>query len=168
MNKYLIEPLNKNHNRTNFSCGIPELDEYLLNHANQYKKKGLAVTYVITKVNEVDVLGYYSLSSYGANVEQLPDEIIKKLPRFPVLPATLLGRLAVSYELQGENIGQHLLLSALESSYDLSKKLGSLGVVVDAINSRAVKFYKKYGFIEFPDNKDKLFISMKTISKLLN
>jgi GNAT superfamily N-acetyltransferase len=166
MIQYNIEPLNKTHNRLNFSCGIPVLDEYLHHHANQYKKKGLAVTYIITKANEPNVLGYYSLSSYGVKLDQLPHEITKKFPRFPILPVTLLGRLAVSYEHQGLKIGQHLLISALEQCLNLSKKQGSIGTVVDAINAKAIDFYKKFGFIELPDNKNKLFISMKTISKL--
>ncbi|MDX2346174.1 MAG: GNAT family N-acetyltransferase [Legionella sp.] len=166
MTEYHIEQLNKTHDRGNFSCGIPILDEYLHHHANQYKKKGLAVTYVIIKTNEPNVLGYYSLSSYGIKLDQLPNEIMKKLPRFPVVPVTLLGRLAVSYEHQGLKIGQHLLINALEQCFDVSKKQGSIGIVVDAINAKAIRFYKKFGFIELPDNKNNLFISMKTISKL--
>jgi hypothetical protein len=39
-------------------------------------------------------------------------------------------------------------------------------VFVEAIDDEAAPFYKKYGFIELPEDKLKLFLPMKTIAKV--
>lgn len=57
-------------------------------------------------------------------------------------------------------------MDALKRSLDISNQLGSVAVIVDAKNEKAVAFYKGYGFIEFPDNNRRLFLSMGTIKKL--
>jgi hypothetical protein len=39
--------------------------------------------------------------------------------------------------------------------------------VVEAIDDAAASFYRKYGFIELPEDQHKLFLPMKTIAKSL-
>jgi len=41
------------------------------------------------------VLGFYTLSNASLQAAELAATLVKKLPRYPVLPATRLGRLAV-------------------------------------------------------------------------
>jgi GNAT superfamily N-acetyltransferase len=137
-----IEPLSGDHNRTVFSCEAAPLERYLA--------------------------GYYTLSSTNIPVDDLPPEMVKKLrlPRYPQLPATLLGRLARHSAFRGQGIGELLLLDALKRAYTLSKQIASLAVVVDAKDERAVRFYKDFGFEPFPDSPDRLFIRMDTIAKL--
>lgn len=166
MTKFQVELLDKKHQKSNFSCGIPELDNFLKEQAGQHMKKRITTTYVLTENGYSAIKGYYSLSSYGIDISKLPTNFTRKLPKYPVLPATMLGRLAVALEFQGLGIGEYLLMSALQVSYDISLKQGSVCVCVDAINQKAINFYKKYGFIQFEDNKSRLFISMKTIADL--
>lgn len=168
MTNYLIEPLGKEHNKASFSCGISELDKFLKEQASQQMRKKMSTTYVLTQNGEMEIMGYYSLAAYGINTKLLPQHITKRLPKYDQAPATLLGRLAVNNHYQGLGIGEYLLVSALQKSYDISQLQGSLCVIVEAINQNAVNFYKKYGFIQFDDNKNNLFITMKTISDLLS
>jgi len=37
------------------------------------------------------VLGYYALSAYGVRLTDLPASLARKLPRYPLIPATLLA-----------------------------------------------------------------------------
>src|SRR5579864_1380169 len=92
---YVIAHLEKNHNKNIFSCGIEALDQYLKTQASQDIKKNVAVTYALTTQNSEQILGYYTLSSIGILPGDLPAQLVKKLPRYPVLPGVLLGRLAV-------------------------------------------------------------------------
>jgi hypothetical protein len=39
-------------------------------------------------------------------------------------------------------------------------------MVVDAKDASAAKFYRKYGFIAFPNNTQRLFLPMATIRQL--
>ena len=75
-----------------------------------------------------NVLGYYTLSSFGINLADLPEETAKKLPRYPLVPATLLGRLAVDKDHQGKGLGEFLLMDALHRSLDQADVIGSAAV----------------------------------------
>jgi predicted GNAT family N-acyltransferase len=164
--KYVIEHLDRKHYKANFDCGIDALNDYLKIQAGQDMKKNVAVSYVLTEIDSSCVLGYYTLSSIGITAGELPEIIIKKLPRYPVLPGILIGRLARDIESRGRDIGQCLLIDALKRSLDISNQLGSVAVIVDAKNEKSVAFYKSFSFLEFPDNDRRLFLPMGTIKKL--
>lgn len=166
--KYLIELLNiKQHKVIDFSCGIQELDKYIKERAHQESKKKLTAVYVIREKRKKFIVGFYTLSSYSTEQSNLPDEITKKLPKYPLLPTTLLGRFAIDKKYQGKKIGQLLLFDALFRSYSFSRELGSIAVVVEAKNKTAKGFYEKYGFKSFLKYPLKLFLPMKTIANLI-
>ena len=110
-------------------------------------------------------MGYYTLSNDSIPRHRLPEQIISKLPKYKDLPVTLLGRLAIHKEFQGQQLGQLLLMDALKRSYDSSFSIGSMAVVVDPIDEPARMFYLKFGFIQLPDNH-RMFLPMKTIEPL--
>lgn len=160
---YSVERFGKNeHDRSGFSCGNKRLDRYLKEQASQDLERKLAVTYVLVEDDQPDVIGYYTLSHLSVRFNALPENITEKLPGYPQIPATLIGRLAVDEDYQGSRLGEHLLLDALERSYERTKKVGSHSVVVDA-NEDAREFYLKYDFLSLPDQKGRLFLPMKKI-----
>ncbi|MFQ5729968.1 MAG: GNAT family N-acetyltransferase [Waddliaceae bacterium] len=163
---YSIEPLGKHHDRVAFSCGKEALDRYIKEQARQDAKRHYAAPFVLVEQGEKRVLGYYTLSSFGINLEELPEEIAKKLPRYSIVPATLLGRLAVDEDYHGKGLGELLLMDALHRSLDQAGVIGSTAVVVEAIDKEAFEFYKNFDFLPFPDCRDRLFLPMKTILKL--
>ena len=112
------------------------------------------------------ILGYYTLSSYGIDVGELPADVAKRLPRYPLIPATLLGRLAVDRRRQGQGIGEFLLLDALHRSLVQSAEIAAAAVVVDAIDAGAAKFYQHFGFVAFPSMAGRLFLPMKAAADL--
>jgi len=164
---YAVEPLSKEHDILGFNCGVKELDIYLKERASQEVKKKITAVYVLHRKDSKKIIGYYTLSSFSIELINLPDEIKKKLPKYPLLPASLIGRLAVDRKFQGKKIGTHLLIDALIRSYRLSKEIGSFAVIVDAKNEITKKFYKKYGFKQFRKKSLKLYLSMNTIEKLI-
>jgi len=160
----ITEPLEKRHNRKEFSCGEGSLDTYLQKHVSQDMKRKAAAAFVLANSDD-SIRGYYTLASSTILKDDLPENLRKKLGPYPQLPAILLGRLAVDKGEQGKGIGQLLLLDALYRSYSLTSQIGSVAVVVDALNDSASAFYQHYGFIPFTDT-NRLFIPMKTISQL--
>ena len=111
------------------------------------------------------IVGYYTLSSYGIRGMELPPGIAKKLPRYPLIPATLLGRLAVSREHQGRKLGRLLLIDALNRSLKNTSEVASVGVVAEAINDAAHAFYLRHEFVPLAEDPRKLFIAMGTIQR---
>jgi ribosomal protein S18 acetylase RimI-like enzyme len=162
----MIELLNKQHNRTEFDCGKELLNDYLKQQASQDIKRKLSVCFVITENKTRVIHGYYTLSNNSIPLSSFSEKIQKKLPNtYKSIPTTLLGRLAIDKKYQGKGIGKILLIDALKRSYEISKEIGSFGVIVDPIDEEAKNFYRKYDFIELPDSK-KMFIATKTLKEL--
>lgn len=162
---FVIEPLGPKHDRAAFLCGVEALDAYLRKQAGQDLKKRAAVPFVITPDGRT-IAGFYTLSQYTVQLDAVPPDVAKKLPKYPVVPATLLGRLAVSTAFRGQGLGTMLLMDALYRALLHSGELASAGVVVDAKDAAALTFYKKYGFLELPKVERRLFLPMGTVEKL--
>src|SRR5580698_7184235 len=164
---WLVEPLHSSHDRDSFSCGNTTLDRYLKEQASQDLRRGCATPFVLSPgANQSAIFGYYTLSSYGIDTGELPPGVAQKLPRYPLIPATLLGRLAVDTRHQGEGIGEFLLMDALHRSVAQSTQIAAAAIVVDAIDECAVQFYRHYGFTPFPSSTSRLFILTKTVRAL--
>lgn len=160
---YSLEPLG-DHDRASFSCGHPELDDYLRRQASQDAKRKVAAPFVMVDPAR-RILGYYTLSAYGIRLAELPLHLARKLPKYPLIPATLLGRLAVSREHQGQKLGRLLLMDALHRSWKHSAQVASVGVVAEAIDEAARDFYLHHEFIPLVDHPRKLFVAMGTIQR---
>jgi predicted GNAT family N-acyltransferase len=158
-----IEVLDKSHVRKDFECGNPVLDNYIKTQAGQDVKRDLSVCYILSNPDDKIAVGYYTLSSHSIKLEELPDDLRKKLPpSYKDIPTVLLGRLAVSAKHQGQKLGERLLLDALNRCAGLSERLGTLAVIVDPIDEKASAFYAAYGFIKLPGSV-RMFIPVKTI-----
>ena len=163
---YSFEPL-ADHDRTAFACGITELDTYFRQQASQDAKRKVAAPFVMVD-SKGGILGYYTLSAYGVRCAELPFAVAKKLPKYPLIPATLLGRLAVSRAHQGQKLGRLLLMDALYRSWKNTTEIASVGVVAEAIDDSAHKFYLHHEFIPLLEHPHKLFIAMATLTKAFN
>ena len=163
---YIIETLERRHVRRAFSCGQPDLDRYLKQQARQDAQRRVAATFVALERGQAVVVGYYSLSATGVSLRDLPPQVAARLPRYPLLPATLLGRLAVDRNHQGRKLGEFLLVDALQRSLAQSDEVGSMAVIVEAIDDRARSFYEHFQFIAFPDQPRRLFLPMESIAGL--
>jgi len=166
VSNYCIETLNKDHDKKVFSCGREPLDRYLAHQASQDKRRRVAVTYVLIDNEKRNVAGYYTLSATNIKLHSLPKEIVRKLPRYPTLPATLLGRLAVDQNYQGRQLGELLLIDALKRSFVLSSQIASAVVIVDPKDDEATQFYQHYAFIPFIERTKQLFLPMRTVEKI--
>lgn len=166
--KFKSEPLDKTkHKRAAFSCEHHALTEYIKHQASQDVKKNVAAVFVLTP-DGVTISGYYTLSQYGIDVGDIPQELLEqlKIPKYPRLPATLIGRLARHIDLKGQAVGEVLLMDALRRALGATRTVASVVVVVEAKDENAVKFYKRYGFIAMPDHPDRLFIPMATVRQM--
>jgi len=161
---YSIQALTSHHNRNDFSCGIETLDRYLKKQANQDKKKYVSAPFVAVDLKAQRIIGYYTLSATSINLDDLPQNIAKKLPKYPLVPAILLGRLAIDLMYQKQGWGDLLLMDALYRSFN--NELAAVGVIVEAINPQAIAFYQRYNFQLFPDMENKLLLPMTVIKTI--
>lgn len=164
---YRVEPLGKHHNRRSFSCGNGEFDAYFYERAAQDQRRGVGTVYVLVETPTAAIAGYYSFSAMAIEPRGLAPGTFKSLPPYPVVPATLLGRLARDARFRGRGIGPRLLVDALARSLRVSREVASIGVVVDAIDAAARAFYQRHGFVGFLDDDRRLILPMGTIETLL-
>jgi len=162
-----VEPLGRQHDRTAFHCGADALDRYLKQQARQDADKRVAAPFVAVNPPNTRVLGYYTLSASVVTLTDLPDELTRKLPRYPQLPVTLLGRLAVDESARGQRLGEHLLLDALHRSLTHADEIAAMAVVVDAKDENAAAFYRHYGFIPLQAQPRRLYVPMRVVAQLL-
>lgn len=158
-----VEVLGPQHDRTSFSSGVEPLDRYLRAQAGQDARKNMAAPFVLV-LPDGAIGGYYTLSSTAVKLTELPNDVARRLPRYPLVPATLLGRLAVGNRVQGRGYGRFLLADALLRA--VRSEIASFAVIVDAKDDAARRFYERESFLPFPDQPMKLFQPMADIEKL--
>jgi GNAT superfamily N-acetyltransferase len=124
-----IEPPG-DHDRAQFLSGSNALDRYFRKQASQDIKRRIATCFVAVSVTAQDVAGYYTLTAPSVALSALPPEIAKKLPRYPVVTAVLLGRLAVARQYRGKGLGGILLADALKRTS--RAEFGLFAMVADA------------------------------------
>ncbi|MFC3204799.1 GNAT family N-acetyltransferase [Aquamicrobium soli] len=158
-----VELLGPQHDRSGFASGVEPLDRYFQTQAGQDARKKMAAPFVLV-LKDGSVAGYYTLSSTAVRLPDLPEATVRKLPRYPLIPATLLGRLAVDRRCQGKGYGRFLLADALYRA--VRSEIASFAVVVDAKDEGAKNFYERESFLPFPDQPMKLFRPVADIEAL--
>jgi GNAT superfamily N-acetyltransferase len=149
-----IEPLSGDHDRSQFLSGSDALDRYFREQASQDIKRRIATCFVAVSRDAQDVAGYYTLTAPSVALSALSPEIAKKLPRYPVVTAVLLGRLAVARHYQGHGLGGILLADALKRTS--RAEFGVFAMLVDAKDEAAQRFYEHHGFTLLPGEARRL------------
>lgn len=158
-----IEILDPQHDRSTFASGVGPLDRYFRTQAGQEARKNIAAPFVLV-LADGSVGGYYTLSATAVKLAEFPANVVRRLPRYPLVPATLLGRLAVDQRYQGKGYGRFLLADALGRA--ARSEIASFAIVVDAKDEAARRFYERESFLPFRDQPMKLFRPMADIAAL--
>jgi GNAT superfamily N-acetyltransferase len=158
-----VEILGAQHDRSAFTSGVEPLDRYFRTQAGQDARKNMAAIFVLV-LQHGAIGGYYTLSSTAVKLSELPAQTAKQLPHYPLVPATLLGRLAVDREQQGRGYGRFLLADALRRV--VRSEIASFAIVVDAKDDAARAFYEREGFFSLADQPMRMFRPIADIKKL--
>lgn len=151
---FSIEALSPKHDRKAFSCRVEPLDRYLRELATQDIKRRVSNCFVA--LDETGrIAGYYTFAASGIPLLELPVELTKRLPRYELAPAALIGRLAVDQRYQGMRLGSALLMDAVVRAARSDPAIYAL--LVDAKDESAVEFYRRHGFQRFASKPRSLF-----------
>lgn len=164
MSGFVIEALNRRHDRNLFSSGVDALDRYLKQQAFQDIKRRLSGCFVALD-GAGAIAGYYTLAGTSVALDALTPELIRRLPRYPVIPAMLVGRLAVAAGHQGQGLGRALVADALIRTDGFG--IGAFAFFVDAKNAHAAAFYEAIGFSMLPGERRRMFLPLASAAPLL-
>lgn len=161
------EPIGRHHDRKDFDCGSPALNEYLARYARQNHELGGAKTFVaVSPAAPSRVLGYYSISPGSVEFSQVPRRPTKKLGRYDV-PVFRLGRLAVDRSIQGQGLGGDLLLAASQRALAVAAEVGGVALAIDAKDEKAAKWYQRFGALALPDEPLKLILPLAVTAEAI-
>lgn len=159
-----IEPLGPEHDRSAFSCGVAALDRYLREQAGQDARRPVAAPFVASP-DSMRVLGFYTLSATSIQLADVPVALAKKLPRYPRLPATLLGRLATDLSARGIGLGRLLLVDAIIRA--VRSEIASFALMLDAKDETAASFYERESFVRLPGTPIRFLRRMDDLAALV-
>ena len=162
---FVIEPLGA-WDRSAFACGTAALDRYLREQASQDIKRLVASCFVAVETATQTLAGYYTLAATSVAASDLSLEFVKRLPRYPLLPAALIGRLAVDQRYQGKGLGSALLADA--ALRVLRSEMKALALIVEAKDEKAMAFYRFQGFTPFVSRPMSLYLALETFRKGAN
>lgn len=163
---YRIDLLEKKHNRTAFDCGVTPLNEYFQKRVGQDIRRRITACYVAVENATEVVAGYYTLAAGSVDLKNLPEEVEKKLPRYPSIPIVRVGRLAVDQHYQKRRLGSILLFDAIKRTAE--SDIAAYAVIVDAKDDQAARFYEHHGFMNLPSAENRtLFLPISKALKEL-
>jgi ribosomal protein S18 acetylase RimI-like enzyme len=152
---FAFETLSAAHDRSAFSCGVPELDRYFRELVTQDIRRRVSNCFVALDYGQ-KVAGYYTLAATSLPLTELPPEQTRRLPRYALFPAGLIGRLAVDRAYRGRGLGGLLLVDAVARAVRAEPAIFAL--IVDAKDEPAVGFYEHHGFRRFASRPRTLFL----------
>ena len=159
---FRIELLQKQ-DRSTFDCGQPELNAYFRTRVSQDVRRNYATCFVAIDKAESCIAGFYTLAMGSVRLGELPDDVVKRLPRYPQVPVVHIGRLAVDQQYQGQQLGGSLLADAIARS--IESEIAAYALVVDAKDRSAVAFYEHFGFQQLSRSSKTLFLPISKAIK---
>ena len=163
--RFAIEPLDQRHDRSGFICGNDRIDAYFQRTVSQDVKRRYATCYVAIELSTGRLAGFYTLSSNSVPLTEVPAELARKLPRYPSVPAVLIGWLARHRDFAGLGLGELLVFDAIRTV--ATAPIGAHAIFADAIDERAASFYASFGFTPLIGQPNRFYLPPATVKGLV-
>jgi GNAT superfamily N-acetyltransferase len=158
--EFTIEPFGAGLGRKDFFSGVAPLDRYLHEFASQDIRRRISNCFV-ARDGSGKIAAYYNLAAGSVPLIEIAEEERKKLPRYGVLPAGLIGRLAVDENFRGMGLGGALIIDAARKSSISDHAVFAL--IVDAKDEQAASFYEHHGFRPFISRPMSFYVPVATV-----
>ena len=166
---FTIRPFDpKTHDRAAFSCGVPQIDNYLKLTAKKGAKADVVRIWVVIDA-ENHIVGFYGINMHAVDVKEMPDAYKKKAMKHGLLPAAFIAMIGVDEKHQGNGLGSALVADALERIARASDEIGTCVIMLDVLDdgdgdsvARRKNYYESFGFIPLPDQLLRLFMPIAT------
>lgn len=168
-----IQPFDhKVHDRAAFSCGVPQIDNYLKLTAKKGSKADVVRVWVVIDAKS-QIVGFYGINMHSVDVKDMPPAYAKRAMKHGMLPAAFIAMIGVDANQQGNGIGSALVADALSRIARASDDIGTCVVMLDVFDdgeaaavARRKSYYEDFGFIPLPDQPLRLFMPIATIRAL--
>jgi ribosomal protein S18 acetylase RimI-like enzyme len=162
---YNFEPLSPSHDRTGFKSGVAPLDRYFVSQVTQDIRRRVSACFVAVERASGAIVGFYTVAASAIPLLDVAPAAVKKLPRYPLVPAVRVGRLATAETHRGRGIGAGLLLDAASRAF--RSEIAAFAIVVDAKDDAAAAFYRRYGFTPFATAPMSLYLPLAEFARAM-
>lgn len=165
--RFPIEALASAHKRADFTCGNDRIDSYFRETVSQDVKRKFATCFVAKEIATDRVAGFYTLSSGNVPLNEVREPLAEKLPRYPTVPAVLIGWLGRHSDYAGQGLGEALLFDAIKTVTVATAPIGAHAIFADAIDDSAAAFDAAFGFMHLVRRPRTLYLPMTTAVSLV-
>lgn len=166
---FTIQPFDpKTHDRAAFSCGVPQIDNYLKLTAKKGTKADVVRIWVVIDT-ENNIVGFYGINMHAIDVKEMPASYKKKAMKHGLLPAAFIAMIGVDEKCQGNGLGSALVADALDRIARASEEIGTCVIMLDVFDegdvdavTRRKSYYESFGFAPLPNQPLRLFIPVAT------
>lgn len=170
----VIEPFDPaRHDRTAFSCGVEQVDNFFKRTANKLAKADNVRLFVMTDPDG-GVIGFYALNAHAVDYTDLPPQYARTRPGHGRIPAAYISMIGVDARFAGHGFGGDLLVDSLSRVARAADAIGIAVVMLDVLDcgrpefvEKRLKLYTGYGFTPLPSQPLRLFLPIGTVRHLL-
>lgn len=130
--------------RAGFQSNSEPLDRYFHTQVGQDIRRRVTTCYIAIHTITEALAGYYTLSAADIPITDVPEDMTKRLPRYPTIPVVRLGRLAVDHQFREMGLGGALLFDAVQRAG--RSEIAMHAMIVEAKDDGAEAFYRHHGF----------------------
>lgn len=168
-----IEPLDPGrHDRTAFSCGVEQVDNYFRKTANKLTKADNVRVFVMV-APDGSLIGFYSINAHAVAYSDLPTRYAKTRPSHGNIPAAYISMIGRDQRFKGKQYGADLLVDALKRIAAAADSVGISVVMLDMLDcgdparvARRKSMYQSFGFQPLASQPLRLFLPMATVRTL--
>jgi ribosomal protein S18 acetylase RimI-like enzyme len=171
---YSFTPLDpKRHDRSSFSCGVAQVDNFFQSTANKLSKADNIRVHVLETATG-SIIGFYALNAHSVSYSDLPERFAKDRPRHGNIPAVYLSMIGIDRKYQNQGFGGAILAEALARISAAADTIGIKVVLLDILDcgnpdlvERRRALYERYGFLPLPGKALRYFMPLATVRQLL-
>jgi GNAT superfamily N-acetyltransferase len=171
-----IEPFDpEKHDRTTFSCGVEQVDNYFKKTANKLAKAGNVRLFVMRRDEDGASIGFYATNAHAVDYRDLPEKYARTRLGHGSIPAAYISMIGVDARFAGNGHGGDLLADALARIARAAERIGLAVVMLDILDcgdpelvERRRRLYTGYGFQPLPSNPPRLFMPVASILALVD
>ncbi|MBP3883873.1 MAG: GNAT family N-acetyltransferase [Olsenella sp.] len=146
-----------------FRCGVDDLDRWLRESARADDARGRCRTHVCVEPSGAP-FAFFTLSATSIRSSDVSRGCRGGMSG--LIPATLLGKMGVRTDVQGNGCGTRVLRHAMRYALRSSRLVSSRLLVVDALNDDLVPWYESRGFVRLPEYDSRLVCKQSTLSAI--
>jgi GNAT superfamily N-acetyltransferase len=116
---------------------------------------------------EDSIAGYYTIANAALDVSLVPPSLFGGRPPNKAQPTLTLAWLGVDTTFRGRGLGTRLFARTLADASRAYEVVRFVAVIIDALTTENLEFYRRKGFVPVPGTTNKLYLPAATLLQVV-